>query len=57
MPGGTRGRFPRLISRRDAAAGETAYYHFDVLGSTLKQSDATEVVTDQYVYLAFGRRR
>ena len=44
--------FGRLISRD--TGGETAYYHYDALGSTRELTDAAEVVTDEYTFRAFG---
>ena len=35
--------------------GTTSFYHYDGGGNTRQLSDATEAVTDQYTYDAFGR--
>ena len=42
----------RVISQhRD---GETSYYHYDALGSTHALTDASENITDTYLYTSFG---
>ena len=43
-----------LISRTDAA-GSSAYYAFDAIGSTSTLTNATGAVIDSYVYDPFGR--
>ena len=43
-----------LISQNRVGEGKT-FYHVDGLGSTRALSNATSIVTDRYVYEAFGR--
>src|SRR5690606_23594588 len=42
-----------LISRHEDT--ETAYYHYDALGSTGALTDHAEVITDEYTYNAWGK--
>ncbi|QDV52197.1 RHS repeat domain-containing protein [Gimesia fumaroli] len=45
--------YGNLISQtRDA---ESSFYHFDPLGSTRELTDASETVTDSYLYSVFGK--
>ena len=46
--------YGNLISRHDAA--ETQYYHFDAHGCTNALTDASEVITDDYTYNAWGKQ-
>jgi YD repeat-containing protein len=45
-----------LISQRNNDSGTwvDSYHHFDALGSTDSLTDSSEVITDTYVYYAFG---
>ena len=45
-------QYGNQISQRRSAA--THYYHFDGLGSTDRLTNASETVTDSYIYKAFG---
>ena len=45
-------QYGNQISQR--RSGATHYYHFDGLGSTDRLTDASETVTDNYTYKAFG---
>jgi hypothetical protein len=43
------------VLRHEPYPGDTHAYHFDALGSTRLLTDGAEVVTDEYVFDAWGR--
>ena len=47
-------KYGNLVSRYDVTGTDTAYYHYDALGSTSALTDDSQVVGDTYEYQAFG---